>query len=69
MTIKWEDIRRSPVPQPLSEEARQVQIERLARLNEFCEGLEPTPQLLELAYRYRQGAITFEEFQTIVRSW
>lgn len=69
MSIEWADIRRSPASQPLSEEARQVQIQRLTRLNEFCKGMEPTPQLLELALRYRQGGITFEEFHTIVRSW
>lgn len=66
MGMRWEDIRRGPAPEPLSEDERRVQMERLDRLNKFCEGMEPTAELLDLADRYRLGNISFEEFETQV---
>lgn len=69
MAMKWEDIRRGTPRQLLSEEEKRLQIERLVRLDKFCDGIEPTPQVLILAERYRLGEITFAEFETAVRAW
>lgn len=69
MAKKWKDIRKGLPRKPLTPEEHQVQLKRLARLDEFCEGLEPTGKLLELADRYTAGSITFAEFESTVRSW
>lgn len=67
MAKKWKDIRVSPPPKPLTPEEHEAHAERLGRLDKFCEGMEPTAQLLGLADRYRLGEITFEEFEATAR--